>query len=430
VAGGRLYSAGSFVVLMAQPYKPYAWALLEKQKYPDLREFPGGPPIPPYDNAGWTLPLQMGVACDEVAAPFEARLEKLDKVPSPALPAEQGLGAYVALSSKVNASYTAAFALLKDKAEVFRTKAAITVKGTDLPAGSFVVKGTPEVKKALPGLLARLGVTAVELDDVANIPMAALKNPRIGLYRSWWSNMDEGWTRYVFDDLEVPYVTLRNADFKVTKKEKLNLKSKYDVIVFPSENVDIIKTGKPDPASPWARRFTPNPPEYSGGIEKEGVEALKAFVEEGGILVTLNETCGLAFKDLEVPAMNALEKLDRTKFFCPTSILKLKVDSASPIGYGLPEETPAMFSDSVAMTTWAPTLTEWDRRVVASFAEENVLLSGWLLGEDVIARKAAVVDVRHKKGHIILIGIASQMRAQSHGTYKFLLNALLYPEGI
>ncbi len=430
VAGGRVYPAGSFVVLMAQPYKPYAWALLERQKYPDLREYPGGPPVPPYDNAGWTLPLQMGVACDEVDVPFEARLDKLDKAPSPAVPAGQGLGAYVALGSKINASYTAAFALLKDKAEVFRTKAAVRIKGADLPAGSFVVKGTPEVKKVLPDLLAKLGLTAVDLDDVANIPMAAVKNPRIGLYRSWWANMDEGWTRYVFDDLGVPYVTLRNADFKAARKEKLDLKSKYDVIVFPSENADIIKTGNVDPSSPWARFFTPNPPDYAGGIEKEGVEALKTFVEEGGILVTLNETCALAFKDLGVPAMNALEKLDRTKFFCPTSILKLKVDNASPIGYGLPEETPAVFSDSVAMATWVPPLTEWDRRVVASYAEEGVLLSGWLLGEDMIARKAAVVDARHKKGHIILIGVAAQMRAQSHGTYKFLLNALLYPEGI
>ena len=90
VAGGRLYPAGSFVVLMAQPYKPYAWALLEKQKYPDLREYPGGPPIPPYDNAGWTLPLQMGVACDEVDKPFAARLEKIDKAPAPAVPGRPG----------------------------------------------------------------------------------------------------------------------------------------------------------------------------------------------------------------------------------------------------------------------------------------------------------------------------------------------------
>ena len=430
VAGGRLYPAGAFVILMAQPNKPYAWALLEKQKYPDLRQFPGGPPIPPYDNAGWTLPLQMGVACDEVETPFEARLEMIDKAPSPVLPEGRGQGAYVALSSKLNASYAAAFALLKDKAEVVRTTAAVKAKGADIPAGTFIVKGTPEVKKALPELLARLGIATTDLDDIAGIPVGAVKNPRIGLYRSWWANMDEGWTRFVFDDLGVPYVTLRNADFKPPKKGKVDLKAKFDIIVFAAENLDIIKTGKVDPSSPWARWFTPNPPEYEGGIEKEGVEALKAFVEEGGILVTLNEACSLAFKDLEVPAMNALERIDRTKFFCPTSVLKLKVDPASPIGYGLPEETPAMFSDSVAMSTWVPASTEWDRRVVASFAEEDVLLSGWLLGEDVIARKAAVVDTRHKKGHIILIGIASQMRAQSHGTYKFLLNALLYPEGL
>jgi hypothetical protein len=71
---------------------------------------------------------------------------------------------------------------------------------------------------------------------------------------------------------------------------------------------------------------------------------------------------------------------------------------------------------------------EWDRKVVAAYPEKDVLLSGWLLGEDMIARKAAVVDTRYQKGHIILIGIACQSRAQAHGTYKFLLNSLLYPQ--
>ena len=240
--------------------------------------------------------------------------------------------------------------------------------------------------------------------------------------------MDEGWTRYVFDDFAIPFTTLHNSDFKAPKKEKLNLKAKYDVIVFAGENAEIIKTGKIDPSSPWARYFTPLPPEYEGGIEKEGIEALKAFVEEGGILITLNEACELAFKDFEVPARNALEKVDRSRFFCPTSILRLDVDTASPLGYGLPESTPAMFSDSLAIETWIPRSSEWDRKVVASFPEENILLSGWLLGEDMIARRAAVVDAQHKKGHIIMIGIACQMRAQAHGTYKFLLNGLLYPE--
>jgi hypothetical protein len=426
-AGGRVYPAGSFVILLAQPYKPYAWALLERQKYPDLRESPAAPPIPPYDNAGWTLPLQMGVACEAIDKPFDASLEKLDAIPYPRAPEGQGRGAYVLLNSQLNASYSIAFALLKDKAEVFRTKSGITKKGYDFPAGSFVVKTTPELQKTIPALLARYSMTAIDLDDDAGIPMASLKNPRIGLYQSWRANMDEGWTRYIFDDLGVPYTTLHNADFKATKKAPLDLEARYDVIVFPSEYSEIIKSGKPDPASPWARYYSDNPAEYEGGIGKEGVDALKKFVEGGGILVAMNEACDLPLKEFNMPVRNALEKIDPSKFFCPTSILKLQVDNTTPLGYGLPEETPAVFSGSVAMDTWVPISGDWDRKVAASYAEEGVLMSGWLNGEEFISRKAAVVDARYKKGRVVLIGVACQMRAQSHGTYKLLLNALLYP---
>lgn len=199
----------------------------------------------------------------------------------------------------------------------------------------------------------------------------------------------------------------------------------------------MIITGKPSPTSRWARYFTAPPPEYEGGIDKEGLEALKTFVEKGGILVTLNSACSLLFptretaryipKDFTVPVRNVLERVDRSKFFCPASILKIKVDSRSPLGYGMPEEAAAMFSGSPAFATWIPS-GEWDRKVVASYPEDNIFLSGWLLGENMIARKAAVVDARYKKGHIILIGFRCQFRAQSHGTYKFLLNSLLYPE--
>jgi hypothetical protein len=155
---------------------------------------------------------------------------------------------------------------------------------------------------------------------------------------------------------------------------------------------------------------------------------LKAFVEKGGILVTLNSACELVFKEFAVPARNALARVDRSRFFCPTSLLKLKVNTKTPIGYGLPATTPAMFSRSLAMSTSVPRSGEWDRTVVASYPKENILLSGWLLGEDALARRAAVVDAKYKKGHIILIGFRCQHRAQSHGTYKFLLNAFLYPK--
>jgi hypothetical protein len=427
VADGKSYPAGSFVVLMSQPYRPYVQNLLEKQKYPDMRLYPGGPPVPPYDTAGWTFPLQMGVQCDLIHNPFKANLIRLEKVPYPSVTLPQSTASFIALDSRLNNSYAVVFQLIKEKVEIFRSKAAIKNNGLCVAAGSFLIKNTPQVQKILPGLLEKWPVKAYLLEDINGIPKAPLKKHRVGLYQSWRSNMDEGWTRYVLDDLGIPFITLHNKDFKGSKKKKVDLNSKYDVIVFASENVDIIKTGKPSPGSRYARYYTDIPPEYEGGIGKEGVEAIKAFIEQGGILVTLNNACGLALKEFQTPAENVLERVDRSKFLCPGSILRIKVDNNSPIGYGMPKEAAAMFSRSLALRTWIPS-GDWDRKVVASYPEENVLLSGWLLGEDVIARKAAVVDLKYKKGHIVLIGFRCQHRAQSHGTYKFLLNSLLYPE--
>lgn len=432
IAGGRIYPAGSFVVRLGQPYKPYAWSLLGRQKYPDLRQYPGGPPTPPYDNAGWTLPLQMGVTCDEVAAPFEAVLNKLAAAPAvePVQPTLEGDS--LILDCRSNAAYGAVFALLKAGAEVRRSRE--EPAGIKCATGSFVIKNTPEVQKALPDILKKWPVRPQEfpsdLADVSSFASRPVPLPRIGLYQSWRAGMDEGWTRYVLDSLGVPYVTLHNDAFrpaKDKKDKKVDLRANHDVIVFADESADIIKTGKPSPTSERARFFTANyPPEYEGGIGTEGVEALKAFVEAGGIVVLLNGACELGMKDLGAPARDVLERVERTKFFCPTSILRVTVDNRTPIGYGMPETAAAVFSDSPALSTWIPP-ADWDRQVVASYPDGNVLLSGWLLGEDMIARRAAVVDTRHKKGRLILIGIPCQSRAQSHGTYKFLLNALLYP---
>lgn len=428
VADGKFFPAGSFVALMSQSYRPYAQAILERQKYPDLRQYPGGPPIPPYDNAGWTLPLQMGVTCERIDHSFEAELERLDEIDFPQIAAPDDTTSYFVLDSSLNSSYSAVFALMQEKAEIYRSKDVIEGEGFKTAAGSFIIKNSDDVMKSLPGLVQKWHVHVYPLSDISGIEKSPLKKYRVGLYQSWRSNMDEGWTRYVLDDMEIPYTTLHNKDFKDEKDKPADLLKKFDVIVFADENADIIKTGTPSPSSPYARYFAGSiPPEYEGGIEKEGVEALKKFVEGGGILVTLNNACELVFKEFTPPAQNALEGVSREQFFCPTSILELKVDNTTPIGYGLPGKAGAMFSRSLAIRTRVPS-GEWDRTVVASYPAEDVLMSGWLLGEDVIARNAAVVDLTHKEGHIVLIGIRCQHRAQSHGTYKFLFNALLYPE--
>jgi hypothetical protein len=437
IAGGRFYTAGSFVVRTAQPYKTFAWALLDKQKYPDMRQYPGGPPVPPYDNAAWTLPLQMGVLCDKIVEPFEAKLEKIDAVPYPKVPA-QGKSGYFALDARVNASYAMAMALLKDGAEISRTKTRATLKGHDLQAGAFIVKNSDAVKKALPALAGKLNLAVLDVDDVSSLAVAPVKFPRIGLFQSWRGNADEGWTRYVFDDMGIPYKTLHNVDIKGAKDQKVDLRAAFDVIVFADESANTIKGVRPGTTpgggpggaeSPMARMFrqSPVPPEYEGGIGQEGVDALKAFVEKGGRLVALNGASDFAISEFSAPARNALTGIDRTKFFCPTSILRILVDNETPLGYGFPKEAAAMFVNSLALDTFSPSYG-WDRKVVATYPEDEILLSGWLLGEEYLSRKAAVVDTKYKDGRIFLIGIRCQNRAQSHGTYKFLLNALLYPE--
>jgi len=429
IADGRFYPAGSFVVLVAQPNKAYTWALLERQKYPDLRQYPGGPPVPPYDNAAWTLPLQMGVRCDQVDKPFEVPLDKVDRVQYPKTNIPDS--AYLVLDPRLNATYAVTFGLLKNKAEVWRAKNGIKVGQAELPAGAFLIQNSSAVSRTLAGLLEKWPVKIESLADISSIDKAPIKFPRLAIYQSWRGNADEGWTRYMLDDLGFTYTILHNQDFKSTKTKKVDLKASFDVIILASENPEIIKTGRFSRGGEFARFFASQmPPEYEGGIGQEGVDALKAFVQAGGILVTLNQASELAMSELGAPARNSLSGVDRSKFFCPVSILRLKVDNTTPLGYGLGEEAAALFNQSLALDTWAPTSSKTNRKVVAYYPEDNILLSGWLLGEEYLSRKAAVVDVKSGLGHIALVGFRAQHRAQSHGTYKFVLNAIFYPEGM
>jgi len=203
-------------------------------------------------------------------------------------------------------------------------------------------------------------VPVQSVTDISSIDKASIKFPRLAIYQSWRGNADEGWTRYMLDDLGFTYTVLHNQDFKGTKAKKVDLKANFDVIILASENPEIIKTGRFQRPGQSARLFMSQmPPEYEGGIGQEGVDALKAFVEAGGILVTLNQASELAMNELGAPARNSLSGVDRNKFFCPVSILRLKVDNTTPLGYGLGEEAAALFNQSLALDTWALLLQRW-----------------------------------------------------------------------
>ena len=243
----------------------------------------------------------------------------------------------------MNASYSVVFSLLGEKSEVYRTKDFIQGKGFQAAAGSFIIKNTPQVQKILPDLLEKWHLTAHEQEDIAAIPKAPLRNPRIGLFQSWSGTEDEAWTRIALNDLEVPYTSLHNEDFKASKGKKADLKAKVDVIVFADEMTGVIKSGANRDSLRSAGTL---PPEYQGGIGDEGVAALKTFVEQGGVVVCINNSCNFIIKELEVPAGNILERVPWNEFFASKSPVKIKVNNTSPIGYGMPAEAAAMFAQS------------------------------------------------------------------------------------
>jgi hypothetical protein len=331
--------AGSYIVFLAQPSRANVVALFEPQIYPK-RLTATGEAERPYDVAGWTLPLQMGVEAKAVTSLRETVNERR-------------------------------LTLIRDENEVRRAFGLTLRQGTVSP--------------------------------VAN----PLKHPvRLAVYQGWIVNMDEGWTRYVFDTFNVPYESLHDADVR-----RGNLRAKYDVIILPSQRTrEIVEGNRPGSY----------PPELTGGITEAGVENLRRFVEEGGTLICFDAATDFAIKRFNLPLRNVLEGLKSSAFYCPGSILGLDVDTTHPIARGLPRDVNAYFINSSAFE-----VTDTQRvRVIARYSTDNLLRSGWLLGEDKLKGKVALAEVPLGRGRVILFGFRPQHRGQTWGTFPFVFNAI------
>jgi hypothetical protein len=218
--------------------------------------------------------------------------------------------------------------------------------------------------------------------------------------------MDEGWTRYVFDTFNVPYSSVRDTDMR-----QGSLNAKFDALILPSQPAMQIVNGNAAGTLP---------PEYTGGITDAGVKNLKEFVTSGGMLICFDNACDLAIKEFNLPLHNVLEGVRSSDFYCPGSVVALEVDNKNPIAATLPSTMPAYFINSSAFTAPA----DANVRVVARYAKENVLLSGWLLGEDKLRGQIALAEVTVGKGRIVLFGFRPQHRGQTWGTLPFIWNAL------
>lgn len=415
-AGGKDYPAGSSIILLNQPYRNYAKTVLERQHYPDLREYPGGPPQRPYDVAGTTLPLFFSVDAEAVDQQFTAQTKLLSTVPSVpdgSVAAGAGTAGYL-LADTTNNSLYALFALLKDDVKVYR------LTGTANPKGTIYVPQQPGLGPKLQAVARQFAVHFTAATDVPGGSALLVKGPRVALYKSWVASLDEGWTRFVLDTHGVPYTSVVDADLR-----KGDLASRFDAIILPDNPPGAILTGSSGEGrgggGDHANRLTYPlvPAEYRGGFRAEGSAALKAFVEGGGMIVTINHASGVYARKDNPGLHNALEGVPPKEFYCPGSILQTAVDTSDPIAFGSAPTLPIFFETGPAFQL------SGDAKSVLRYTSDNPLLSGWILGGKYLNGTSALAEMSVGKGHVIAFGFQPMYRALTEETYRFLLNSML-----
>jgi hypothetical protein len=394
-ANGREY-ANAWVVLMDQPFSPLVKELFEPQVWPDLRATPNGAPQRPYDVAGWTLPMQMGVEVAGVLKPVTAQQRAALKAIDTAIPpagAVQGNGTVFTLSRNTNASYKALNEALTSGAQASLAKGDIVLSGIDATRASALARKY-----------------AVTMQAVAKAPADAVatKRPRLGLYRPWVASIDEGWTRWILEEFGFTPVTLRNGDVQAG-----HLRDRFDTILVADSSQRSIMEG-----------FAPGtiPGEYAGGIGEPGAEALRNFVRDGGTLIAFNNATLFAIEQFHLPVTNLLGTLTPEQFYCSGSLLRVELrDTSHAAVQGLPREPIVMFERGPAFET----KSGFRGAVLAAYPRDrNPLESGYLLHPERIQGKAAALEVFYGDGRVYLFGFRPQWRGQSHGAYKFFFNAI------
>jgi len=403
----------SFLIPLAQPYGRFVDEMMGIQRYPEVRPAANSGILEPYDVAAWSLPLTMGVKAERVklASGEQPSTSALQAAPWP--PAGlTGNGKYYAVADHQNNVFALSNAMQDAGAQVF-----LASKPNEPPTVIFA---------AHPQLPAAAEKLHLQLQSRADLPEGAvpLKSVRIGLYKPYIPSLDEGWTRFVLEQYGFHLKNIENKEMKAG-----NLNAAYDVIILPDTSREIIVEGRQSREG----YFEEMPPEYTGGIGKEGVRALREFVENGGTLITLAASSGVVIGDeFNLPVRNIFAGGGEesrgalaASFNIPGSLLRAYVDTNHPVGYGMPHEIAAFFDAPIAFQT-SPPPPNVQRSVIAWYPDnaKDILVSGYARGAERLERKAAAVSFTKGKGKVVMFGFRTQFRAQTEGTFQLLFNAI------
>ena len=406
---GVALEAGDYLILTQQRFGSFAQVMLEKQSYPDVRQFPGGPPQKPYDATAHSLPLSMGVKCRELKTPAAI---SASRVASPRWRKDYSKRALesdaraFAIGPESNGAYKLVNRLLFDGHPVFRIGAASPNGNDGLSRGTWVIPASESAREALSSEDAIARIRPINSRPNEGLKLA--RPPRVGVYASYVPCIEEGWTRFLFDSYGFKYTSLVDSDIK-----EPGLASRFDCIIVPHQRVRQLRRGFS--SAHYAPRF-------SGGLGDRGIAGLRRFAERGGTVIAWDDASRLLVHHLRLPVSNPLARMSTSDFFAPGSLLKINVDNSHPIGFGMPDSAAALYMNGPAYR-----VEKGD--TIASFSEDETLLSGLLIGQEHIAGLSALVSVPVGLGKIILFGFRPHFRAQARGAYKLLFNAVYHSAG-
>jgi hypothetical protein len=430
---GKTYPAGSYVIKSAQAFRPHLLTMFEPQNHPHDIEYPGGPPKPTYDNAGWTLAFQMGIEFDRILDGFEGPFEKvedLEMAPAGKVSlAENAVGYF--LSHRINDAFIATNRLLKSGAKVYWLKQPFQANGKTYPEGTIYIPASANTLSRLEEMAIEIGLNFEETEKKPKGDALEIRPVRIGLWDEYGGSIDSGWIRWLLEQFEFPFEVVYPQTL-----DKGNLANKFDVLIF----VDDAIPGLPGTET---RRFRSSrqpepdsiPIEYHVWLGKvtlsNTIPKLHQFLETGGTMLVIGSSTNIGYH-IGLPIKNALvEKLQggkekalpSEKYFIPGSVLQVTVDNTNPLAYGMPEKTDVFFNRSPVFSL-KPEGALKGIKPVAWFDTKEPLRSGWAWGQHYLEGGVAVIDADVGKGKLFLFGPEITFRAQPHGTFKFLFNGI------
>ena len=416
---------GDIVFPMAQPFRAFLKEVMEKQYYPVRHYTPAGEVIRPYDITSWSLPLHRGLKSHEIKIRDEVFEKKLKPLTGPYNPFKEGYKLPVVFPVTSNGSFKAAFISIQNGMNVSRINQEIKIDGKVYGKGSFVIQGSNNdllnsiVKESLtePGSFRESG----------KITPLSVKLPRIALIETYFSDVDAGWTRYLFDSYKLPYKILHPDEF-----EKTDFTANFDVVIFPSTGKTLLLNGKPGTeASPSMSNYHPD---YQKGMGKKGLEKLMLFISDGGKVISWGQSTDLFTGMLEItrgetkeefilPFTNDADQARKNGLNIPGSLVRIQLKQDHPLTWGMPGETNVFYRGNPLFNTTIPRF-DMDRRVIGTFPEKEILVSGYCEKEEILSEKPAMILIRKGKGELILYSFNPQFRTSTQATYKLLFNAL------